>query len=93
MDFLLNNPTFQSIGYLLPSLLLGLAVGYAIWELFAILAYPRDRLGESHPFERQRREELRSRNSIYRWFEPVVEEMGAFFRKYPHPGFLPAGGL
>lgn len=83
MNFLLNNPTFQSIGYLLPSLLLGLAVGYAIWELFAILAYPRDRLGESHPFERQRREELRSRNSIYRWFEPVVEEMGAFFRKYP----------
>jgi Type II secretion system (T2SS), protein F len=83
MDYLLNNPTFQSSGYVLPSLLLGLAVGYAIWQFFAILAYPRELLGEPHPFERQRREELRAGNSIYRWLEPMIEEMGAFFRKHP----------
>lgn len=83
MDYLLNNPNFQANGYLLPSLLLAAAVGYAIWQLFAVLAHPRDQLGESHPFERQRREELRAKNSIYRWFEPVIEEIGGFFRKHP----------
>jgi hypothetical protein len=83
MDFLLNNPTFQSSGYLVASLLLGAAVGYGLWQFFAVLSHPRELLGEQHPFELQRREELRAGNSIYRWFEPVVEEMGACFRKYP----------
>ena len=50
--------------------------GMALWQLFAVLSYPRDRLGDAHPFERQRREELRAGNSIYRWFEPVIEEIG-----------------
>lgn len=83
MQFLLDNPTFQASGFLLSSLLLGAALGYGLWQLFAVLAYPRDQLGESHPFERQRREELRVGNAIYRWFEPVIEEIGSFFRKYP----------
>jgi Type II secretion system (T2SS), protein F len=83
MSAILNNPLFQSSGYLLASILLGLAIGYAFWQFMAILSYPRDRLGSSHPFERQRREELRAGNSIYRWFEPMIEEMGAFFRAHP----------
>jgi tight adherence protein C len=83
MDALLNNPTFQASGYLVSSLLLGAALGYGLWQIFEVLAYPRDQLGDSHPFELQRRNELRAGNSIYRWFEPVVEEIGAFFRRYP----------
>jgi tight adherence protein C len=83
MDALLNNPTFQASGYLVSSLLLGAALGYGLWQIFEVLAHPRDQLGDSHPFELQRRSELRAGNSIYRWFEPVVEEIGAFFRKYP----------
>lgn len=83
MQFLLDNPTFQASGYLVSSLLLGIALGYALWQLFAVLAYPRDQLGDAHPFERQRREELRAGNAIYRWFEPVIDEIGGFFRKYP----------
>src|SRR6476659_3150953 len=83
MSIVLNNPVFESSGYLLASILLGLAIGYACWQFFAVLAYPRDRLGDSHPFERQRRDELRAGNAIYRWFEPLVEELGTFFRKHP----------
>ena len=83
MSSLLNNPLFQSNGYMLASILLGVAVGYFCWQFIAVLSVPRDRLGESHPFEQQRREELRAGNAIYRWFEPLVEEMGAFFRKHP----------
>jgi tight adherence protein C len=83
MSLLINNPWFQLNGYLLASILLGMAVGYACWQFFAVLSYPRDRLGDSHPFERQRREEIRANNAIYRWFEPLMEEMGTFFRKHP----------
>lgn len=83
MSSLLNNPWFESNGYLLASILLGVAIGYFCWQFLSVLSIPRDRLGESHPFEQQRREELRAGNALYRWFEPMVEEMGAFFRKYP----------
>ena len=43
-----------------------------------LFTYPRDLLGDTHPFERQRREELRAGNFIYRWFEPLIEEIAAF---------------
>jgi len=83
METLLNNPMFQSSGYLLASILLGLAVGYAFWQFATVLSYPRELLGDRHPFELQRRDELRAGNAIYRWFEPIIEEMGTFFRKHP----------
>jgi len=75
MDMFLNNPSFQANGFLLASVVVGLAVGYFCWQLLAVLTYPRDRLGDSHPFELQRREELRAGNMIYRWFEPLVDEI------------------
>jgi tight adherence protein C len=83
MQFLVDNPLFQSSGHLLASLLLGAAVGYACWQFLAVLTEPRQLLGESQPFELERRQELRAGNSIYRWFEPLVEEIGAFFCKHP----------
>jgi tight adherence protein C len=83
MSFLIDNLWFQENGVWLASSLLGAAVGYFCWQFLAVLSYPRGRLGDSHPFERQRREELRAGNSIYRWFEPLIEELAAFIRKYP----------
>jgi tight adherence protein C len=84
MDALVNSPWFQANGVLLASAVLALAIAYGLWQFMAIVTYPRDRLGESHPFERQRREELRAGNSIYRWFEPVIEEVGGVIgRKQP----------
>jgi tight adherence protein C len=77
MDALLNNPLFQSNGFLLASILWALAVGWFCWQIMAIVTYPRERLGDTHPFELQRRQELRAGNTIYRWFEPLVEEVAA----------------
>jgi tight adherence protein C len=79
MELLLSDPLFQSRGVLLASGVLALAVGYGCWQLCAIVTYPRRRLGEAHPFERQRRDELRAGNFVYRWFEPLVDEIAAMF--------------
>jgi tight adherence protein C len=83
MESLLNNEMFQSSGYLVASLLLGFAVGYAFWQFAAVLSYPRELLGDTHPFELDRRGELRAGNAIFRWFEPIIEELGTLFRKHP----------
>jgi tight adherence protein C len=49
----------------------------ASWQFLSLLTFSRDRLGDAHPFERQRRNELRAGNFIYRWFEPLVDELAA----------------
>ena len=79
MEVILNNPLFQSSGFLLASCVAALAVGYGCWQFLAVATYPRERLGEPHPFERQRREELRAGNLIYRWFEPLIDEIAGIF--------------
>lgn len=75
MESLLNIPFFQSSGHLLASAVAAVAVALFIWQLLAIVTYPRQLLGDTHPFELQRREELRTRNLIYRWFEPMVDDI------------------
>jgi len=86
MNALLDNPVFQSSGFLLASAFVALAVGYLCWQFLAIVTYPRDLLGDSHPFERQRREDLRANNSIYRWFEPLVDEIAGIFVRWRSSG-------
>ena len=81
MTALLNNPLFQS-----QRLSAGVArrgawpSAMSCWQFLAIVTYPREQLGDTHPFERQRREELRAGNFIYRWFEPLVDEIAAHRR-------------
>jgi tight adherence protein C len=81
MTDLLNNPLFQSHGFWLASSVVAIATGLAGWQFVVIATYPREMLGDAHPFERQRRDELRAGNLIYRWFEPVVDEIAAVLRK------------
>lgn len=83
IETLLNNAMFQASGDLLASLLLALGVGLTCWQLLAVTTFPRDRLGDPQAFERQRREELRSGNTIYRWFEPLIEELAQSMRRRP----------
>jgi len=78
MDALLNNPWFQTNGLFVASAVVALAVGWFSWQMARIVTYPRNLLGDSHPFERQRRDELRAGSKIYRWFEPVIEEIATF---------------
>jgi tight adherence protein C len=77
LETLLSNPLFQSYGYLLASAFVALAVGLICSQFLALATYPRQQLGDSHPFERQRRDELRSGNAIYRWLEPLVDEISS----------------
>ncbi|HVT26968.1 MAG TPA: type II secretion system F family protein [Lacipirellulaceae bacterium] len=81
MDAILNNPWFQAHGLLVASVILAFAVGLFCWQLVAIVTYPRDLLGDAHPFERQRRQELRAGSSIFRWFEPLIEEVARIFSR------------
>lgn len=78
MEALLIIPSFEANGYLLASVVVALATAMFCWQLVAVLTYPRERLGDKHPFELQRREELRARNIVYRWFEPMVDEIASF---------------
>lgn len=78
MDALLNNPWFQANGLFVASAVVALAVGWFSWQMARIVTYPRNLLGDSHPFERQRRDEIRAGSKIYRWFEPVIEEIATF---------------
>jgi tight adherence protein C len=82
VNALFNNPLFQSNGYLLASSLVAIAVGFAIWQVLAIVTYPRERLGEAHPFELPRREELRAGSFVYRWFEPLIDEVAGLVVQY-----------
>ena len=75
MEALINNPWFQANGLLVASAAVAIAAGWFCWQLLAIVTYPRQLLGDSHPFEQQRRQELRAGNTIYRWFEPLVSEI------------------
>jgi hypothetical protein len=77
MDALLSSPWFQTYGVFVASLLWALAIGWSCWQILSIVTHPRVQLRETHPFEFQRREELRAGNTFYRWFEPLVDEVGA----------------
>jgi Flp pilus assembly protein TadB len=79
MDALVHSSWFMAMGWLLASTVVALATAVASYELLSLATFPRDRLGDSHPFERQRREQLRAGSLIYRWAEPLVDEVAAMF--------------
>ena len=85
MDALVNNPWFQSNGFLVASIMIALAAGLFSWQLMAVVTYPREKLGDTHPFERQRRDELRRGNTIYRWFEPLIDEIATIVGRRERP--------
>lgn len=77
MAALLNNPWFQANGWMCASALVAVAVAWSFYQVTSVATYPRDLLGDAHPFERQRREELRAGSFVYRWLEPVIDEIAA----------------
>jgi tight adherence protein C len=81
MDALLNNPWFQSNGWMVASAIVAIAAAIFCYQTLSVFTYPRDLLGDSHPFERQRREELRAGNFIYRWLEPLIDEIAGLLSR------------
>src|SRR4051794_13883201 len=82
MELLQNNDWFQAHGWMVASVVVALAVAWFCYQLLAIIMYPRDLLGSTHPFERQRRDDLRKSNFVYRLFEPVVDEVAGLVRRF-----------
>jgi tight adherence protein C len=58
----------------LGSLLLGLAVAWALVTLTGLFARAEPQPAEGRDFEQRRRQAIREGSAIYRWFEPLVEE-------------------
>jgi tight adherence protein C len=85
MEALLNNPWFQQHGWIFASIVVAVAAAWACFQLLSIATYPRNLLGDPHPFERQRREELRAGSFAYRWFEPVIDEVAALLTRRENP--------
>jgi tight adherence protein C len=85
MNALINSAWFQSNGYAVASLVIAVAVGWFCWQLLAVVTYPRHLLGGSHPFELHRREELRAGSTVYRWFEPIIDELASRFGRRERP--------
>jgi tight adherence protein C len=71
-------PDIQSFSLLLASIVAGCSIGFATLVISQILNSKRP---QHETFEQSRRRELRQSNSFYRKFEPLVDELCAFF---PH---------
>ncbi len=57
----------------LASVLLGLSASLSAWWLLGLVAMKRTKSGQR--YEDERRGRMRRRNSIYRWFEPAIDEL------------------
>lgn len=66
----------QPIALFLASIVSGCSVGFATLIVSRIVLRKRSAL---EMFEQSRRKELRQSNSIYRMFEPLVDELATFF--------------
>jgi tight adherence protein C len=77
MNALTNNPWFIENGWVVPCALLALGVAVFVYEIASQVMYPRELLGGTHPFELQRRGELRKGNWIFRQFEPMIENISS----------------
>ncbi|MCC9608580.1 type II secretion system F family protein [Blastopirellula sp. JC732] len=62
---------------IISSLLLGLAGFGLAWTLLDVLTRPRLARPGQNKFELTRRQAVRQNNSIYRWFEPLIDEWAA----------------
>lgn len=63
------------LGFLIGSLLTGLAVAWFFLAVGSVIAKPRNDEQMPSFFERDRRANLRELSAIYRWFEPWVDEL------------------
>ncbi len=73
------NALFQSYGLVVASVLAGLATVVFIWSLITLIVSSRSALEGSGTFERHRRQQLRGGNTIFRLFEPLVEELAGIW--------------
>lgn len=66
-------------GLIVGSTLMAGAVSYGVLSVLEIITYPKSKLDRGDSFEHHRLHQLRASNSVFRWFEPVVNELTQFF--------------
>ena len=86
MDAFFSSTWFIANGWMIASTVVALATAMTSYSLLSLATYPRNLLGSEHPFEQQRREQLRAGSLLYRWAEPLVEEIASKFTANNSPG-------
>ena len=66
---------------LLPSICVFSFATWTSWVVVCITTQPRAKSESQHPFEQKRRNRLRSSKQLYRWFEPVIEELETLVKR------------
>ena len=75
--------SFEFVSQILPhaaslaSLLLGLSVSLLAWWVLGLMA--KKRIDSGQRYEQERRGRMRRRDSLYRCFEPAIDELAQFF--------------
>ena len=73
------NALVAQYGLLAGSGLMAGAVSYAAWTVMRIVTLPKSQLNRGDRFEVERLEQVRAGNSVFRWFEPIVNELTGFY--------------
>jgi tight adherence protein C len=59
------------------SVYFGFAVAVSAWLILSVVFAKRTNRGVNHRFEVERRQEIRDKNPLYRYFEPSIDEIAA----------------
>lgn len=73
------NALIAQYGLMAGSGLMAGAVSYTAWTIMRIVTQPKSQLNRGDRFEIQRLEQVRAGNSVFRWFEPIVNELTALY--------------
>ena len=73
------NALVAQYGLLAGSGLMAGAVSFAAWTIMRIVTHPKTQLNRGDRFEIQRLEQVRAGNSVFRWFEPIVNELSGLY--------------
>ena len=71
---------FAEQGQMIGSVLMGAGASAVAWRVMSVLTCQRQTPPGATSFELARRERMRAESSLYRWFEPLIDEVGELAR-------------
>jgi tight adherence protein C len=80
MQFIFNNSIFEQHGLVIAGVISLFAVAWAVATILQVLFFRASDALE-HPFEIQRRNELREGSLLYRWLEPLIIDIEKWVRR------------
>ena len=67
----------MDLNFLFPSIFFGVSIGISAWMVLSVILAPRTSRGIKNRFEADRRNLLRKKAPIFRYFEPAIDELAA----------------